>query len=55
MNEIKNYSDVKWYIESIKKLLVHGNVSKQNIDYYYNIERRKIEDYLSMILRIKTM
>lgn len=46
MNEIKNYNDVKWYIESIKRLLVHGNVSKQNVDYYYNIERSNIENYL---------
>lgn len=49
MNEIKNYSDVKWYIESIKRLLVHGNVSNPNVDLYYNIERRKIEDYLSSL------
>ena len=49
MNEIKNYSDVKWYIGSIKRLLVHGNVSKPNVDLYYNIERRKIEDYLSSL------
>lgn len=46
MNEINNYSDVKWYIESIKRLLVHGNVSESNVNYYYNIEKKKIEKYL---------
>lgn len=49
MNKINNYSDLKWYIESIKKLLVHGNVSQSNINYYYNIEIKKIEDYLTSI------
>lgn len=49
MNDINNYSNTKWYIESIKRLLVHGNVSKSNVDYYYNIERRKIEKYLSSL------
>ena len=36
MNQIHKYSSVEWYIEQIKRLIVHKNTSKKNFEKKYH-------------------
>lgn len=46
MNQIHKYSSVEWYIEQIKRLIVHKNTSKKNFEKKYHEEERKFSNYL---------
>lgn len=47
MNQINKYSSVEWYIEEIKKIIVHKNTSFKNIDKKYKEHEHEFSKYLS--------
>ena len=49
MNKVNKLSDVQWYIDKMKSLVVHGKVSPQNIPLYYPDKEDKFSQYLSNI------
>lgn len=47
MNQINKYSSVEWYIEEIKKIVVHKNTFFKNIDKKYKEHEHEFSKYLS--------
>ena len=49
MNKVNKLSDVQWYIDKIKSLVVHGNVSPKNVPLHYPDKEKKFSQYLNNI------